>query len=146
MIKILEQGEPITSEDIREAENRLNIIVPEPYLSFLLKNNGGRPDPSSIDIEVMDDEVGVAWFFAVRDKEKGVTIEYNLEIIREGYPHKHVIPVASDSSGGIFCLDTEEGKGLPVVYFEWGGAWQDEPYEPICVAPDFNTFLDMIHE
>jgi cell wall assembly regulator SMI1 len=147
MIKICEKGESITSDDLRVAEARLKIVIPEPYRSFLLENNGGRPQPSGVDIVGFSgEEADIAWFTAIRDEEESNTIASNLDILREGYPNKHVLPIATDSGGSIFCIDLEEGKGFPVVYFEWGGAWQDDPYEPLFVAPDFNAFLDMIHE
>lgn len=103
--------------------------------------------PDGIDIDdLLGEETDVAWFMGITREIESNTIDSNLAILREGYPHKHVLPIASDSSGSIFCLDLEEGKGFPVVYFEIGGALQDEPYEPLYVAPDFEAFLGMIHE
>jgi len=147
MIEIFEKGDPITQEDLKQLERQLNIAIPEPYRTFLLENNGGRPEPNGIDIEgLAGEETDIAWFKAVIDLEESNTIESTIAILREGYPHKKVLPIARNSSGDIFCLDLEEGKGFPVVYFEWGGAWQDVPYEPLHVAPDFEAFLGLIHE
>lgn len=147
MIEILEGGAPITLEDIRRTETKLNLVIPEPYRTFLLKNNGGRPEPDGIDIDGLSgEETDIAWFTALRDEVESETIGSTLETLREGYPHKHVLPIARDSGGSIFCIDLEEGKGFPVVYFEIGGAWQDEPYEPLHVASSFDAFIDMIHE
>lgn len=147
MKEIFDKGDSINAEDLSWAESRMHIVMPRAYREFLLKNNGGRPHPNIVNINSLSgEETDVAWFMGLTRKIESNTISYNLEIIREGYPHKNVLPIATDSGGGIFCIDLEEGKGFPVVYFEWGGAWQDDPYEPLSVAPDFNAFLDMIHE
>jgi cell wall assembly regulator SMI1 len=147
MIEIVDKGEPITNDQIQVAESRLGIVIPEPYRAFLLVNNGGRPEPDGIDVVGLSGtETDVAWFKGLIDREESNTIAWTLDILRQGYPHKHVLPIASDSSGGIFCIDLEEGEGFPVVYFEIGGAWQDEPYEPLRVAADFESFLQMIHD
>jgi hypothetical protein len=132
---------------MKQTEIRLGILIPEPYRTFLLSNNGGQPEPNGIDIAGLPgEETNVQTFVAVKDEDESNTIEFNLEILREGYPHKNVLPVALDSFGGIFCLDLGEGKGIPVVYSEWGGAWKSEPYEPLRVAADFGAFLDMMHQ
>ena len=147
MITVVEQGKPITADDIRQTEVKLGIAIPEPYRSFLLNNNGGRPEPEGIDIDGLPgEETAVRSFFAIADADEFNTIERNLELLREGYPHKTVLPIAEDISNGIFCLDLEEGKGFPVVYFEWGGAWKSEPYEPLHVAADFDAFLSKMHQ
>ena len=147
MVTVFEQGKPITSEDIEQTEAKLGIPIPEPYRTFLLNNNGGRPEPDGLDIDGLSgDETAVRSFFAVKDADEINTIDYNLDLLREGYPHKNVLPIAVDISNGIFSLDLEEGKGFPVVYFEWGGAWGNKPYEPLHVAADFNAFLSMLHQ
>lgn len=146
MIEILEKGISINLNDLNLAEIRMDIVIPEPYRSFLLKYNGGRPEPNGIDIPgFLGGEAIIAWFAAISDSEESNTIDSNIAILREGYPHKQAIPIAFESGGSIFCIDVEGGKGFPVVCFEWGGAWEDEPYEPLFVARNFDAFLDMIH-
>lgn len=146
MIEILEQGSPITEEDIKNLERSIGVSIPPSYRGFLLKNNGGRPEPNGIIINGLGgEETDIAWFNAVIDSEESNTIKSTIGIIREGYPHKNVLPIARDSGGSIFCIDLEEDADFPVVFVEAGGAWQEKPYEPLFVAPNFEAFLDMIH-
>lgn len=44
MMKFKNSGEKITSENIREFEQKFLLTFPDDYKSFLEKNNGGMPD------------------------------------------------------------------------------------------------------
>ena len=44
-------GAPLNRNDLADAENKLNLILPTPYKDFLLTYNGGCPIESSIDFD-----------------------------------------------------------------------------------------------
>ncbi len=50
-----EQGPPLDEKKIAPtAEKKMGIKLPEDYRQFLLKNNGGRPDPANFPIRGLE--------------------------------------------------------------------------------------------
>ena len=43
-MKLYDSGEKLRREEIEKFENELNIILPNDYIDFILKNNGGTPE------------------------------------------------------------------------------------------------------
>ncbi len=54
MIKRMEDtGRPLTERDLADLESELGFKLPQAYRAFLMKYNGGRPEPEAFPIEGM---------------------------------------------------------------------------------------------
>ena len=54
-INIFESQQPLTEENILTIEKILWVKIPNEYRFFLLKNNGGWPEPEGFDIQWIED-------------------------------------------------------------------------------------------
>ena len=72
LLEMEETKRATTNEELDELESRLKIVLPADYRNWLLKYNGGRPDPARFRYK---NETGpytdgtVAWFLAVYEGE-----------------------------------------------------------------------------
>ena len=149
MIAIEEPGRALSESDIVALELRVGCRFPESYRQFLLASNGGRPAPymQVIDIEHLPGGgTDVSEFFGVDRTVRSSTIDWNLRTF-EGRISNHLLPIAMDSGGNLFCLSLSSNDPGSVVYcdFEPGFGYHvanSAIYYP--VAPDFDSFLERI--
>jgi hypothetical protein len=141
MITITEQGNPITEDQIATLEHELGAKLSKAYYRFLIMNNGGRPSHDVIDIVGLPGSpTDVQVFFGIDRSIESSNLSWNLAIITERCPKWHVLPIACDSGGNLFCLKVLDGVASEVLYCD-----MDAPncvfYE---VAPSFDAFLKKI--
>jgi cell wall assembly regulator SMI1 len=144
MIKLLENHGPAIEEDqIAELEAELGTSLPRDYRQFMLKHNGGTPTPNTVDVSALPGSpTDLQVFFSV-DNEGGTNnVYWNLELIRERLPSQHLLPIACDSGGNIFCLKFAKRGVAEVVYCNL----EDLGNALFTVAPTFSHFLDNLRE
>ena len=139
------EGAPTTNElAIARLERELSVRFPDDYRRFLLRTNGGRPDPACLrfDFAGESDEFHVHFFFGVDDPVTSCDLLRNAEITRETRT-REVLPIARDDYGCLFYLVV---RGLHVGRVLFGGLPQDGvvSYQP--VADSFDAFLEMLEE
>jgi hypothetical protein len=143
MLRIEHMGRAISEEEVVDLEKRIGCRLPEPYRRFLLKNNGGTPAPDmdTIDIEHMaGSPTDVDVFFGIDRTIKSSTIEWNMSAL-EGRIANHLLPIASDSGGNIFCVSLSQPDFGAVVYCDFNPTWHLGGAVYYSVAPDFDDFL-----
>ena len=146
MITIFEKGMRISIDDICKLEESIGFSIPDTYKLFLIENNGGHPEPNGIDIKgISHGETDIAWFMGINRNIESSNILFVYNLIKDSYDRK-ILPIASDSFGGLFCIDMEMQNEFPIVYIEWGASWEKGAYNPLFVASGFETFLKIIHE
>jgi hypothetical protein len=118
---------------IRAFERALGISLPHDYRQFLLRSNGGRPDPAEFAItgEPLNPSGTIHYFFGIHDGPN-----YNLgrkyAVYRERIP-ADLFPIAGDPGGNIICLAIR-GDNVGSVYF-----W-DHDYEALeGEVPDYSN-------
>jgi hypothetical protein len=105
MIRMTEQGPPINELQMAQVSKTLGATFAQDYKFFLLQNNGGRPDPDIVDIEGLPGSpTDVKIFFGIGRKYESSELLWQLDFIKECCPNQHVLPIASDSGGSLFCL------------------------------------------
>jgi cell wall assembly regulator SMI1 len=147
MIEIIEPNQPLTEEQVAPLEAKMGATFPEPYRTFLMTHNGGRPKPNLIDIDGSPfDGADIDLFHGIGTDHETTEISWNLEAYK-GCLENKLLPFACDSGGNIFTIPlTGEERGS-VYYFRWWHLGRPvDPPEPWLVAPDFQTFLDRIHD
>ncbi|QIO36036.1 SMI1/KNR4 family protein [Bradyrhizobium sp. 1(2017)] len=135
------EGPKIGSEDIAAIESELDAELSSEYREFLLRYNGGTPTPDAVDVpDALGTPTDVQVFFGIRRSTAASNLSWNLGLISDRCPGCHVLPIACDSGGNLFCLKVERGIAAEVVCCDLGS--------PDCkcypVAPTFGKFLSCL--
>jgi hypothetical protein len=100
-----------------------------------------------VDIEHLPGgEADVSEFFGVDDPVRSSTIEWNL-INFKGRISDHMLPIAMDSGGNLFCISLSNRDFGSVVYCDFDPGFGHHVSESAIyypVAPDFDSFLERI--
>jgi len=137
-VQIDNPGRRLTTGDITAFESVAGAKLPPDYGQFLLQFNGGSPSPDTIDVPgAAGSPTDVQTFFGLGRDVASSNLDWNLAVMDERCPDYHLIPIACDSGGNLFCLNVEEGQATQIVYCELDVA------EPVfhLVAPSFTQLL-----
>ena len=73
-IKVIESKASTTREEIMKFANSIKVKLPDEYVAFLLKYNGGHPEEDAFDliesIDNFEEGSGVTWFLALYNGKK----------------------------------------------------------------------------
>ncbi len=141
-------------EAIVEFEARRGVLLPLEYKQFLLKSNGGWPNPNVFEVPGWHGQGNsLMSFYGIHEGEKVDRLDQACKVYDERIP-ANLIPIAEDANGNAICIGwTGERKGK--IYF-WDH--EDEIDEDGClryndctvflVANSLQEFLDnlMTHE
>jgi len=141
MIAIANPGPQIDGGRVVEIETAIGGKLPASYRDFLLRRNGGRPQPDIIDIDGLPGgSTDIQIFFGVGRSVETSNLSWNIAFIRKRLPERPLLPIACDSGGNIFCLDIVGEFSGRVVYCDLSGV-DVISYE---VASTFEAFLEKI--
>jgi hypothetical protein len=149
-VEIHESKAPITDDQIKKIENRLRISLPQDYKDFLLKHNGGYPDPDAFIFRrgEKSEEGAVDRFLAIHDGQHDNLARY-LEWYKGRLP-RNLFPVAHDPGGNLIAISVS-GDDVGKVYF-WDHDEEVEEGEApdyrnvYLIADDFAGFLGSLRE
>lgn len=141
MIDLRNQGPPITEARILDLERDLQAALCEDYRRFLAANNGGEPEPNIIEIEGLPGSpTDIPTFFGIDRPVASSDLFWNLALIRDRCPGRHVLPIACDSGGNLFCLKVSAGVATEAIYIDLDGS----PRTPYEVAASFHDFMQKL--
>jgi cell wall assembly regulator SMI1 len=150
-----------SEEEIKELEEKMELVLPEDFVASLLIHNGGG---GFHDYEYLSiDQIYKFWSMMNELKEEGAFASYEIKetnrgIIKDTWWHSHWIPFALDSGGNSICIDlSPEKKGTygqiiykekeegPLIsnqksFFEWLWAYQQDLYRG-CYFVDKDGFI-----
>ena len=148
-VKIKNAFPPISEAQLIAFEKELGIKLPADYRAFLLKHNGGMPEPNALDVKIDDFVVqdGVTCFSAITE-DRVFSFSYFLDVY-EGRIPKNLFPIADGLSVDLICLSVS-GDDYGKVYF-WDHNWEVTDGEPDYsnvhwIADSFTEFLDKLYE
>ena len=112
MKAVKDAGPRINESEIVALEREIGDVLPPDYRAFLLRFNGGLPEPDIIDVAgLADSPTDVQVFFGVRRNIGSSNILWNWNVYRDRVP-ANALPIASDSGGNVYCITlTAPGKG-----------------------------------
>lgn len=137
----------LTEQDLDRTERRIRKSIPVEYRTFLLKYNGGHPDPSGFAMRSRDNrtEAGsVKRFLGIDSPERTLNLDYAIETFGERMP-TFLFPIARDPGGNVIAIATE-GASKGNVYF-WDHEYESEDGRPpasdnlYLIARTFDDFL-----
>ena len=138
----LETAHPITENDIKQIEEKLNISIPRQFVEHYMSFNGGKPEDKFLYSKIADIEAGVQSFLPM--KYKDVT-GYTIESMYDNFVSKNVIPAnylpfALDFGSNLYCINLTTNE-IVIIWMDVGNVTEEE----ICVLfEDFNTFISSL--
>lgn len=147
---------PTTNARIETFERQIGYPLPSDYRRFLLRHNGGRPDPDAflLDAGYGDEENIVLCFFPLRDLNLGSVAAEGLEALRTWPIHcawddlqrnlanhdrmeqeNPLLPIGTDGSGNYFCIVLAGHNAEGVVFLD------HETAEMTTLGDNFDAFL-----
>lgn len=130
-LQILDASSPVPPQLLLSLEDELGVPLPPPYRRFLLRHNGGRPQPAGFRSSAFCDERLRCFYPA--DELASVWRR-----LRELLPIE-LLPIATDDSGNQVCIGVGGGLYGRVVFWERD---RDADLDPPVMADDFDGFLD----
>jgi hypothetical protein len=140
-------GHRLTEQDLDRTERRIGKSIPAEYRAFLLKYNGGHPDPSGFSMRARENQTAIGSvkrFLGVDIPERTLNLDYAIETFSERMP-TFLFPIARDPGGNVITIATE-GPGKGKVYF-WDHEYESEDGQPPTshnlyqIARTFDDFL-----
>ena len=144
MVQIRECGPNVAEADIARLESRTGAL-PLEYRQFLLKCNGGRPNPDVIDVTGLPgSEVDVKLLYGVARSSEVHCIEWNMDTLA-GRLDAGLVPIASDSCGSVFCLSLRMEDMGAVLYCDLQSVFGMEGAPALYpVASSFSAFFEQL--
>lgn len=138
--RLVENGADPT--EIERLEERVGKLPPD-FREFLLRINGGRPDPAGFSFQAgpRADESDVDWFFAL-GQGSPYEILHSLEVYRDRIP-MGLLPIASDPGGNLLLLSLRRDDFGSVFFWDHE---EESPPNPTMsnaylVASSFSAFI-----
>lgn len=101
-------NEKITINEIREFQEQYGIRLPDQYIDFLLKYNGGYPEASTFKISNEEGESVVNKFYGIGDMKGSLAKVFE---VLDGELPEGFISIGSDPGGNEICI------GIDMKYF-----------------------------
>ena len=149
MIELRKAGSPLTEETLTHFEMELGVRLPDPYRQFLLRNNGGRPpiDKDVVDVEGLPGGASIQFFFGISYPLECYDLRWNKKANCGRIPEDR-LAIACDSSGSEFCVSLQGADRGAVLFCDLQSVYFNSEIDPYFypVAPDFDSFLNKLHE
>jgi hypothetical protein len=140
--EITESGRPVMTDDLVAVEERFACTLPEPYARFMLRTNGGMPDPYCFSGKQPGDGGTVHFFYSIDGGEHTDIIDH-ASMLR-GYVPKTLLPIARTMSGDIVCIGIAPNNHGQVWFWSHDHPVREEA--TWVIADDFDSFLSTFHE
>jgi len=146
MVKMLDTYNNLSQKDIQDFETSNSIELTNNYKEFLLKWNGGIPDPGVFIIPEWEGTTVMNYFYSIGDTDNDFEVYLDIYDLRlpEGF-----IPVGNDAVGNAILLGILEPY-YDQIYF-WDHENESDLDEPdmsnmYFLADNIWHFLDSLYE
>ncbi len=150
---IRENEPPVSLAQIREVEIELGVSLPDDYRNFLMRNNGGYPEPDGFSITWRSDQAPASdWKTSTLSRFYAITEERTSNLLRSnkvtfaGRLPTGTITIATDAGGNQLLLALGgplAGKVLFWVKDHEVGEGQTPVYDNVGIVAD--SFSDLIN-
>jgi hypothetical protein len=134
-------------QQLASLEDRLGGRLPDDYVAFLLRSNGGRADGSSFDFTDHTGETTssrVAWFFGL-SKDDSYGLEANLDDYAGRIP-TGFCPIGCDPLGNALLLAVGAKDSGSVWFWDHEHEREDPDLSNMSrIASSFQAFIQALH-
>ena len=147
-MKISNSQTKLTEKEISQLESETDISLPDDYRAFLLKYNGGEPDPAVFETKDGKVESLVTKFLPLANISGDNLLEEIEGITQAGQIPENLIPIAVDPADNRVVLSVDGADRSKVYYWAWDE--EDEDHKPSkrymrLIADSFNQFFNSLH-
>ena len=159
-MEVRECENPITIDEVLEAEETIGAKLPSDYVEHILKYNGGHPDKDCYPLleplpyynritktEDKSFDSGISWFYAIYEGEYESFLRgcrFNGDRLPKG-----LIAIGRDSFGNLICISVGLGNYGKVYFWEYKGSvplgeepWWDNVF---LIANSFTDFINSLY-
>lgn len=150
--KLTDKGPKLDDKKIAAFESRLGFSLPTSYKEFLLRTNGGIPNPD-VSFPFVEDgkptESVIDTFYMLKKNDDDMNLDEALEMFVEaGRMPSHFLPFAGDQFGNQLCLSLTKAD-YGVVYFWNSEREPDDGSQSTSdnlskVAANFEKFIETL--
>ncbi|WP_046226783.1 SMI1/KNR4 family protein [Paenibacillus dauci] len=133
------ENEKITIDDIRKFEAKYFLKLPEQYVDFLLKHNGGYPEKSIFKISNEEGESVVNKFYGVGNMKGNLGKVFE---VLDGELPTGFISIANDPGGNEICIGISERYFGEVYFWIHDIESEEEMDNMVFFKSNFNDFFD----
>ena len=144
----VDEGHPISEDDLIFIEKRFEVIFPLQYRSLILLHSGGTPQKDTF--EYYDEsalrmaESGIGYFIPLIG-ENTQSVKSLKEFPPEFFP-EGLIAFGETGGGDFMCFDYRQGKDNldpPIVYWNHGA---EIGKDVSFIAPNFDKFISLLKQ
>lgn len=144
MTEILEGNKfgRVQISDINQFETHNNISLPNDYKDFLIRNNGGRPNPNLVPSVKSD----VQWIYGMVDEPYYASIFQHIDMFHKRIPSWY-FPIANDTGGNLYLMSLyHENHGLIAFWRheEETDGDADQYFDNMSIVA--NSFTDFLNQ
>lgn len=125
----------IGDTDIQKLQSTLKAKLPLDYISFLLKNNGGRPKKDTFKTKEGEYSSDIQFFFGITDRDI-YDLASNYKTFSDRLAH-YFLPIATTSGGDLILLNLKDER---IFFYNHHGE------EIVLAAESFLDFLSNLYE
>lgn len=154
-VTIRDSAEPVSPDQIDQVERRLNLRLPAEYRSFLLRSNGGVPEPRHFHYMAIDEDHGtrrrrkgkIAQFYSASGAEaRSGQVNSFLALYQNWsyFDFPWLLPIAEVEDaleGGFLCIAVAGENEGRIYYWPEQEMGEDTVHR---VADSFNSFLALL--
>jgi len=145
--KIDNPGRSISESELNKIASEIGLELPTDYQAFLLKYNGGSPEPDAFPIKEHEEGVGTLQLFFGIDREiESSCLKWNYTEYKDRTPNSY-LPIACSDTNDLICLVLSKNQYGSVVFWDAMGETSknslDNVYE---VADSFTQLLELLFE
>lgn len=142
---MLNPGRTLSSKDIEAVETQVGRKLPEAYVAFLLRHNGGKPEPAAFFGPHPQDEDSVHFFYRVDSHDANSDLLSETEFFQDVHElDRDLLPIARTPQGNLICIAIGERKHGQVFF--WSHDAPDRDASTFKLADDLGAFLESFHE
>jgi SMI1/KNR4 family protein SUKH-1 len=136
---------PTDEERIRAFEQRNGLTLPEDYRQFLLRHNGGRPEPAGSVIPELKEPILVGDFFGLTE-DGSLSLQSYLDEYRDEMPDGWMV-IATDPGAAFFVLGTRPPH-VGVYFWDHQHFFSSSSEEENAyrLADSFQSWIDSLRE
>lgn len=147
-MEILEYNNSLDDKTLNNFEKEFQIRLPDEYRQFIIKYNGGYPEPDGFKFMNKSKGSSVDRFLGLVDDEYEDIRKY-IQKYKDRIP-TNLIPIAYDPGSNLVCISVS-GEDFGSVYFWEHELEFDEGQKPdysnvTIIANNFNEFLNGLYE
>jgi hypothetical protein len=139
-------GRRLLDADILALEKKIGTNLPADYKEFLMRSNGGRPDPKFFPIRGFENNPfgQVQGFLGIDDPEESCRLDWKYRAFRGRIP-ANFFPIACEDGGSLICLCLSGPDTGHVYYWNYYGEAKPSVGDNVYfIAETFQGFLDSL--